>query len=68
LCHSNQLETLKGVPTTVKRDFWCHYNQLETLEGAPTTVGESFMCCGNDRQFTEEEVRAVCDVKREIYV
>jgi len=41
---------------------------LTSLEGAPETVGGDFYCGYNSVQFTEAQVRAVCDVKGDVYV
>jgi len=38
------------------------------LFGAPETVGGDFYCYNNPGNFTEEQVRAVCDVKGKIIV
>jgi hypothetical protein len=58
---------LEGAPEVVDRGFFCSNNLLTSLKGAPQTVGYDFVCSDNPKQFTEEEVRAVCDVKGEIY-
>ena len=52
----------------VNGTFDCSDNKLTSLEGAPKVVGGSFWCDNNTKQFTEEEVRAVCEVKGKIYV
>lgn len=62
-CFENQLTSLKGAPQKVGGDFWCQDNKLVSLKGAPQKVGGNFVCYNNSKQFTEEEVRAVCDVK-----
>ena len=67
-CSYNQLTSLEGAPSEVGGYFWCSYNQLTTLEGAPKEVSGDFTCYNNKKQFTEEEVRAVCNVKGEIYI
>ena len=67
-CGSNRLISLKGAPKSVGRDFFCGVNNLTSLDGAPTYVGGSFSCGNNSVQFTEEQVRAVCDVKKKVYV
>ena len=67
-CGSNQLISLKGAPTYVGGEFGCGNNKLTSLEGAPKTVGGSFNCRYNPVKFTEEQVRAVCDVKGRIFV
>lgn len=67
-CGNNQLISLKGAPTYVGGEFGCGNNKLTSLEGAPTYVGGSFNCRHNPVKFTEEQVRAVCDVKKKVYV
>ena len=39
-----------------------------SLEGSPKTVIKDFRIQNAGRQFTEEEVRAVCDVKGKVFV
>ena len=67
-CGYNRLDSLVGAPTSVGRDFLCNDNKLKSLVGAPTNVGLDFDCNNNVVKFTEEQVRAVCDVKGTIYV
>ena len=67
-CGNNQLISLKGAPTYVGGEFGCGNNKLTSLDGAPTYVGGSFNCRYNPVKFTEEQVRAVCDVDGRIYV
>jgi hypothetical protein len=38
------------------------------LDGIPKFVGENFICRFNSVKFTEEQVRAVCEVKGHIFV
>ena len=56
----------------VNGDFYCSDNNLKSLAGAPKTVGGNFDCGNNPgpngKGFTEDDVRAVCDVKGKIYV
>ena len=68
LCNDNKLKSLVGAPTSVGGDFYCSYNKLKSLVGAPTSVGLDFDCNNNVVKFTEEQVRAVCDVKGKINV
>ena len=68
LCNDNKLKSLVGAPTSVGGDFYCSYNKLKSLVGAPTNVGLDFDCNNNVVKFTEEQVRAVCDVKGKINV
>ena len=65
-CNHNRLTSLEGAPKRVRRSFNCDHNKLTSLEGAPKEVGRSFYCSGNKVQFTEEDVRKVCNVKGEI--
>jgi hypothetical protein len=38
------------------------------LDGAPEMVNGKFYCSHNKKKFTEEEVRAVCNVKGKVIV
>jgi len=67
-CFSNNLTSLKGCPTKINGYFNCSYNELTSLEGAPKIVKGNFYIDNNAKQFTEEEVREVIDVKGEVYV
>ena len=67
-CGNNNLTTLKNSPKTVGGSFGCSSNKLISLEGAPKFVGEDFMCRFNPGKFTEKDIRAVCDVKGEVYL
>ena len=66
-CYGNNLTTLEGASEFVGYDFDCSSNyKLTSLEGAPKFVGGNFYCLRNS--FTEEQIRAVCDVKKKVYV
>jgi hypothetical protein len=67
-CGHNLLKSLEGAPKTVGGDFLCYNNKLKSLTGAPKFVGGEFSCHTNPGKFTEEQVRAVCDVKGNVYV
>ena len=67
-CSYNELTSLEGAPKTVGENFGCSFNKLTSLAGAPKIVGGDFYCHNNDVKFTEEQVRAVCDVKGKIIV
>ena len=54
--------------TNVGGNFFCQCNNLTSLQGAPKHVGGHFYCYDNEKKFTEEEVRAVCDVKGNVHV
>ena len=63
------LESLKGAPKKVGRDFYCSgCTSLKDLIGAPEKVGRDFIYNRCGKKFTEEDVRAVCDVEDEIYI
>ena len=68
LCNNNLLTSLDGAPISVGRDFYCSENRLTSLDGAPKTISGDFYCYNNPVQFTEQQVRAVCDVKGKILV
>lgn len=59
----NLLTNLKGLPEHLNGNFICTDNKLTSLEGCPKFVDGHFYCNGNLVKFTEEQVRAVCDVK-----
>ena len=67
-CSNNNLTSLDGAPNTVDEDFYCGDNKLTSLTGAPKTVGGDFYCDNNPVKFTETQVRAICDVKGNVYV
>ena len=65
-CSFNNLTTLEGAPKKVGDDFYCRYNHLTSLEGAPKVVRGRFVCLHNKTQFTEEDVKKVCKVGKDI--
>jgi len=67
-CSLNSLTSLENCPKIVNGNFYCSWNKLTSLEGAPQKVDRHFICHSNDVKFTEEQVRAVCDVKEKVYV
>ena len=68
-CGNNNLTSLENCPKTVSGDFGCSRNELTSLEGAPETVGGDFYCLGYGKgKFTEKDIRAVCDVKGDVYL
>ena len=68
LCNDNDLVTLNGAPEYVGGDFVCSWNYLTTLEGAPKTVQGDFWCGYNEVDFTEEQIRAVCNVNGTVHL
>jgi hypothetical protein len=67
-CFGNKLESLEGAPSKVFGDFNCYRNKLTSLKGAPKEVKGNFNCSENTKEFTEEEVRAVCKVGGNVIV
>ena len=68
-CGNNNLTSLQGSPESVGKDFYCsRNNNLISLQGSPENVGGDFWCRGNKIKFTEQQVRAICDVKGRVYV
>ena len=67
-CPIGALTSLRGCPREVGGRFCCDGNKLTSLEGAPKEVKGKFDCSRNSTQFTEEDVRKICNVKRKIIV
>ena len=67
-CDDNKLTSLIGAPKSVSGDFYCHNNQLTSLDNAPKSVSGDFVCYNNLVEFTEEQVKEVCNVKGSITV
>jgi hypothetical protein len=67
-CYNNKLTSLIGAPKSVGGFFRCYNNKLTSLVGAPSSVGGVFRCYNNAVKFTEEQVRAICNVKGMVYV
>jgi hypothetical protein len=72
ICHYNKLTSLEGAPEKVGGYFYCNYNKLTSLEGAPNEVDGDFYVRTNPGKngngFTEEDVRAVSNVKGQIRI
>ena len=67
-CGTNNLTSLENCPKTVGGSFGCSFNKLTSLAGAPKIVDKDFHCRNNTVQFTEQDVRAVCDVLGSIFL
>lgn len=67
-CYNNQLTSLEGAPEIVKGKFNCSGNQLTSLKGVPSEVGKDFVYSNNKIQFTEEDVRRVCNIKGNTFI
>jgi hypothetical protein len=59
---------LEGSPKYIGGEFDCNNNLLTSLAGAPSSVGENFYCFNNPGNFTEQQVRAVFNVKGDVFV
>jgi hypothetical protein len=69
LSYCNSIESLEGAPKEVGGSFYCAFNpKLTSLDGAPTYVGKTFDCKKCGKQFTENEVKQICKVYKEIIV
>ena len=67
--YCKNLISLKNCPDYVERDFTCmDCSKIDSLEGCPKEVKGNFYCNGCKREFTEEEVKSLCKVKRSIIV
>ncbi len=67
-CSLNSLTSLENCPKIVIGNFYCNWNKLTSLEGAPQKVDRNFICHSNVVKFTEEQVRALCNVKGDVYL
>jgi hypothetical protein len=67
-CKNNELKSFVGSPSRVGGDFNCRNNQLISLDGVPKFVGGSFRCENNPGNFTEKDIRAVCEVIEDIFL
>lgn len=62
------LKSLEGAPQKVSGSFHCSYcTNLTSLKGAPQEVGGSFNCYDCGKEFTEDDVKKVSNVKRKIF-
>ncbi len=63
----NSLKSLEGAPKEIGRNFYCSgCDSLTSLEGAPKEIGGNFECTDCKTKFTEEDVRKVSNVERNI--
>lgn len=67
-CTYNKLTTLEESPREIRGNFYCNNNKLTSLEGAPELVTKNFYCSYNSTNFSEDDVRNVCEVVEFIYV
>ncbi len=64
LVYSCDLKTLKGGPERVGKNYDVKLNDLKSLEGLATYIGTSVNLRDNLKNFTEEEVKAICQVPK----
>jgi hypothetical protein len=64
-CSKNKLVSLEGAPKKIARVFNCSQNKLVSLKGAPEEAND-FFCAENNKEFSQEDVLAVCKVRRYI--
>lgn len=55
------LKTLRGCPRYIEGNFCAYNNKLTSLSYAPTHVGHTFICHSNSVEFTNADVKNVCD-------
>jgi hypothetical protein len=67
-CEENKLTSLEGCPNKVGGNFMCYDNKLTSLEGCPKYVENDFDIRRNTKKFTVDEIRAVCNVRGQIFV
>ena len=65
--YCTSLVSLAGGPKYARSFDCAHCTSLVSLEGCPKEV-ENFYCNGCGRKFTEDEVRALCNVKGNVVV
>ena len=59
------LTSFKNCPYYVGDSFGCrNCSQLDSLEGCPKEVKNNFWCKECKREFTKEEIRSLCKVKK----
>lgn len=66
-CQNNRLRSLEGAPNYVGKSFLCNGNMLRSLKGAPDTVDGNFFCQNNIREFSEIDIRRICNIKGTIF-
>ena len=68
LSNNKNLTSLKNCPDQVGTWFGIDgCNKLDSLEGCPKKIRNNVFCRECKRQFTEEEVESLCEVKGDIW-
>jgi hypothetical protein len=68
LIRDQNLKSMIGCPKIVKGDFMVDRNKLVDLDGCPEEVSGDFFIKGNDKKFTVDEIKKVCNVGGRISV
>lgn len=68
-CSENNLTSLEGAPKFIGSDFYASSNKnLVSLKGIPKEVSGDFFLRNVGKQFTQDEIRAVCNVRGKVQV
>ena len=65
-CAGNSILTLKGCPQKINGNLYLSGNKITSLDDFPTDVNGNVKCFDNTIEFTEEEIRNVCNVKGKV--
>ena len=68
LLRDNQLKSMVGCPRIVKGDFMVDGNKLVDLDGCPEEVSGDFYIKKNDKKFTVDEIKKICNVGGRVVV
>lgn len=68
LIRDNQLKSMVGCPKIVKGDFMMDGNKIPDLDGCPEEVNGDFYIKKNEKKFTVDEIKKVCNVGGRIVV
>ncbi len=68
LLRDNQIKSMAGCPRVIKGDFMVDGNKLEDLDGSPEEVEGDYYIKRNNKKFTIDEVKKVCNVGGRIVV
>ena len=60
------IDSLERFPLLVAGYFSCQMNKITSLEGFPIKIDTNAYVMGNEKDFTEQEIRQVCNVVGEV--
>ena len=68
--YNKNLISLKNCPNEIVKGYFnCEgCTNLDSLKGCPEKVGSDFFCGKCKRNFTKQEVKSLCKVKKDIYI